>query len=463
MKRQLIVLIMGLATLSAAAQIKISDNLNTEVRSMNKPELVSKKLVPLDEIHVYKQNCSFGLNANPIDCGVYILSDEIRDWNGYYTGIYEHPCVNFNDNTLTFKPLSPGEYKITDIIRFQEHFNRWVGHISTTMESSDLDAKRFMSWLQYYTDNSKMPTVDDYILGNYWKKGLCIYTLTNSSGEEYYLLKEGEYLPFGEYLHRDTASGHLQKVKSYDYGNYASAYYDSYRLILLPYYEKATELIGSNCAIIGDFDSTHKDFTGNMFVLKDVEIDPEFGDDYYSEYRSNRNKYTFYKCKDVSVYKEHVTAIFESAEGDTFALPLSKLDEMGIYRTRGEEDLYLYNDSSYRPISILPEKRFIEEEERYALKHQAKELEQAAKEQAKEQAEMQRREELIAKYGEINGNTIADRKVAIGMTKEMCEDAWGKLHETYITITEGSETEFWVYDYKTSLYFENGVLISIDK
>ena len=466
MKRRLLVLLMALTAITAPAQIKISENLNTEIRSLSKPDLVSKRLVPLEEIHIKWQNYSFSYKENPIGCGVYVLSDEIGDGYGNCT-IYKHPCMSFNDSTLTFKPLSPGEYKISDIIRFKEHFNRWTENLSRAIDSSKSDIKRFMSWLEPIAPN--LITVDDFILNPNVKPFPCqyIYILTNSLGEEYYLIKNERFNQCG--------SGRGKVI--YKYGSYATVNdsyatvdYDSYRLILLPYYEKATKLIGGNCAIIGKEDSTCKDLTGNLFVLKDVEFSPWFTNSRYERrglknvkiYESNRNKYTFYKCKDVTVYKEQVSAIFESSKGDTFALALFRLDKGGSYSVfEGYEDIYRTSaiNAATLDISILPEKRFIELEA--WIKN--KELEDAKEQAKKKEAEMQRRTELIAKYGDIDGNNIADREVSIGMTKGMCEDAWGKYHETYTTITEGRKTELWVYDHKTSLYFENGILWRIEK
>ena len=111
----------------------------------------------------------------------------------------------------------------------------------------------------------------------------------------------------------------------------------------------------------------------------------------------------------------------------------------------------------------MPEKNFIEEEKRHKLAQEIEEYYRLKREKAKKEEEERRRKELIAKYGEVDGNHVADQKVAIGMTKEMCEDAWGKRHETYTTIREGVTTDLWVYDYKTNLYFVNGKLTQIEK
>ena len=73
-----------------------------------------------------------------------------------------------------------------------------------------------------------------------------------------------------------------------------------------------------------------------------------------------------------------------------------------------------------------------------------------------------RRAGLIEKYGDAFGNMIADRKVAIGMTEEMCRLSWGSPHDKYTTTTKWGVSSVWVYNYKTYLYFYNGELKQID-
>lgn len=470
MKKILIVLMTALLTIDAIAQIKFSDDLNTEVSSMNKPDIISKKLVPLDEIDIYKQNRYFGLNENPIGCGIYILDKAVYNRDGlcqasnrYGTivedGIYLHPCLNMTDKSFAFKPLEPGVYMISNIIRFQEHLKRWVEDVERNIETvSETDISRFGSWLEYFVNNGGIPTIDDFILGKY-NGVICIYVLVNEAGEEYYLMKKGDYYPQGEYFGSDTASGYVEDVTSYVYGNDACTYFDSYLMVLLPFYDQACELLGNRCAVVGGDGKEYVDFSGNVFELKDEESWPKYGEGNGSSYISNRNRYTFYTCKDITVYKGHVTAVFESPEGDTFALPLSIRHKDGTYTTRGDDNLFVCGETMSRPISIMPEKRFIEEEERHKLTQQQEEFEQLKRKEAAEK----RRKDLIAKYGETDGNNIANHKVTLGMTKEMCEEAWGIWHETYTTIREGVTTEFWVYDYKTYLYFVNGKLTQIDK
>ena len=44
------------------------------------------------------------------------------------------------------------------------------------------------------------------------------------------------------------------------------------------------------------------------------------------------------------------------------------------------------------------------------------------------------------------------------MTKEMCKESWGKPLKIDVLTTESSKYEVWQYEYKTFLYFEDGIL-----
>lgn len=69
----------------------------------------------------------------------------------------------------------------------------------------------------------------------------------------------------------------------------------------------------------------------------------------------------------------------------------------------------------------------------------------------------------IDKFGEINGKTIAEGKVRIGMTAAMCETAWGKPWNKNKSITSNLVIEEWSYAWGKKLYFKNDILIEIDE
>lgn len=79
-----------------------------------------------------------------------------------------------------------------------------------------------------------------------------------------------------------------------------------------------------------------------------------------------------------------------------------------------------------------------------------------------EKAQRAREKQMTAKYGKINGNLIANGKVKIGFTKDMCIDAWGEPQKINKTMTKMGTSEQWIYwDGSAYLYFEKGRLSAI--
>lgn len=76
-------------------------------------------------------------------------------------------------------------------------------------------------------------------------------------------------------------------------------------------------------------------------------------------------------------------------------------------------------------------------------------------------AKKQRWDKMISKYGSTNGTLIAQGKVRIGMTAEMCRDAWGSPSDINRTTGTWGVHEQWVYGSGSYLYFEDGILTSI--
>jgi hypothetical protein len=78
-----------------------------------------------------------------------------------------------------------------------------------------------------------------------------------------------------------------------------------------------------------------------------------------------------------------------------------------------------------------------------------------------EKIRSERLAKFIKKYGGDYGETIANNKVRIGMTKLMCEDSWGKPDSVNRTTNSYGTSEQWVYDGGSYLYFDNNKLTSI--
>ncbi len=75
--------------------------------------------------------------------------------------------------------------------------------------------------------------------------------------------------------------------------------------------------------------------------------------------------------------------------------------------------------------------------------------------------EKQKKDLLIKKYGTQNAILILNGHVKIGMNKAMCIEAWGEPESRNKTINKNIVFEQWVYGNGNYLYFENGILKTI--
>ena len=64
------------------------------------------------------------------------------------------------------------------------------------------------------------------------------------------------------------------------------------------------------------------------------------------------------------------------------------------------------------------------------------------------------------KYGAANANLILNETVKIGMTKEMCKEAWGGPYDINRSSGSWGTHEQWVYG-SSYLYFEGNKLTAI--
>jgi len=71
-------------------------------------------------------------------------------------------------------------------------------------------------------------------------------------------------------------------------------------------------------------------------------------------------------------------------------------------------------------------------------------------------------DKLTQKYGKQKGDLIADGKVEIGMTKEMCKEAWGIPLKTNVEKTSTITKESLIYSWSKRLHFQNGKLVKIE-
>lgn len=80
---------------------------------------------------------------------------------------------------------------------------------------------------------------------------------------------------------------------------------------------------------------------------------------------------------------------------------------------------------------------------------------------AVEKKKNDRIQRLNKRFGNINAQRILERKVWIGMTKEMASESWGEPEHINRTITASGSHEQWVYSSGQYLYFDDGILTTI--
>lgn len=84
-------------------------------------------------------------------------------------------------------------------------------------------------------------------------------------------------------------------------------------------------------------------------------------------------------------------------------------------------------------------------------------------EKIREEKEKKYRIECIKKYGQHLGGLIAEGKLEIGMTKEMCKEAWGSPYDFKKVTTALGDYDLWYYSWGIRLSFANGKLARIDR
>lgn len=152
---------------------------------------------------------------------------------------------------------------------------------------------------------------------------------------------------------------------------------------------------------------------------------------------------TVWKCIDVTVLENtsQISFILQNKKGETVAVEDLKYWKM-------EKDI------------IESEKQLKISKQNLILIAQKEENERILKSKI---AFAKRKIDCEKKFGIENGEIIANNKVKIGMTKEMCRISWGiPIWSNKTTISEGT-SEKWYYGLEYSLYFVNDKLMKIEE
>lgn len=189
------------------------------------------------------------------------------------------------------------------------------------------------------------------------------------------------------------------------------------RFILVPYFVKQKEL-----------------YEGNYIINKSYSF--ETGG-------INAPKGSKWLCNSVTVSSKtnKLTYVLENEKGDI----LTRSEIKGFVL----EDVVLKEEAEKK---MLAQER---EEKRKKEELQRKENERRAIEKRKAMC--------VEKFGQEKGLLIAQGKVQIGMTKEMCEIAWGEPIMVSKSTSEYGISETWHFGFIKTLYFTDGKLKRIDE
>ncbi len=117
---------------------------------------------------------------------------------------------------------------------------------------------------------------------------------------------------------------------------------------------------------------------------------------------------------------------------------------------------------------ILAERAAEQERQQEQALRREREVEKSRLEHARREEETRKEQErikktYISKYGTRNADLILAERVALGMTKQMCIEAWGEPESVNRTVTRYGTSEQWVYGLGTYLYFEGNKLTGIQE
>ncbi|MEZ4876379.1 MAG: hypothetical protein R2805_02335 [Flavobacterium sp.] len=169
-----------------------------------------------------------------------------------------------------------------------------------------------------------------------------------------------------------------------------------------------------------------------------------------------KNEYLYYKKQ------EERKAQSEAQKISNKLLEQKKFDSIIDSKVREQEirDSLEYAKQKIINDAIAKERqKQVAKTQTLAIKNEAKRKADRKLENTKKDNE--RRKSIIEKYGVVNGEAILKHIVKIGWTKEMCIASWGKPKDINRTTNRYIVFEQYVYSLKKYLYFENGILTSI--
>jgi hypothetical protein len=204
----------------------------------------------------------------------------------------------------------------------------------------------------------------------------------------------------------------------------------SVKFILVPYFENIKDRIKSN-----KFIST-RDFSADKVPLRKTN-----GELYVGKNSEWNGELTILRKKDITiVYDESNNKPQESDQDIRYMVILSQKNDTIIIPLNGTD-----NDKGQWGL-----------EDVFTVKNNFEK--QKAQNQNDEKLKVSN---LIKKYGEKFGKLVYQKKMTIGMSKDMCSDIYGITLNRKKYKNASGEIEVWEYTGMAKLYFKNGKLNEI--
>lgn len=265
-------------------------------------------------------------------------------------------------------------------------------------------------------------------------------------------------LPF--YTCKDS-NGKLFYISARDIKDYVTRF----KYIMVSFYENVEKLLkGQKIALFNN-----RDYIIDYISNEPIKISLNYGKPilkkdlglFYCQAEINPNV-KFLQCKDIVLKEGLILAIIEYGQGN-FAVPIYEIDnwendsstpELNVNRFWSSDGMKIVSEQELN--NVVSNFNTVQNKLRASQLNAAQESAQASA-----QYKQKRLKNLTSKYGAEMASVIAEHKVKIGMTQEMCKEAWGRPYETYTTTTAAGSTQIWIYGYKTRLYFVNDRLNKI--
>jgi hypothetical protein len=166
---------------------------------------------------------------------------------------------------------------------------------------------------------------------------------------------------------------------------------------------------------------------------------------------------TLYCVTTVPIYKDDYPAMSElcKIQGGQYVIYQDVLgDKFQIFKVKYDNNIGI----TYRD-NLRNSKEYAAYKKELAKREEQRIAGEKTEEKAKKAAETKSKNDLIKKYGQTKGKLVYEKKIALGMTKEMVIDSWGEPKDINRTVGSWGIHEQWVYG-SAYLYFENGILTS---